>query len=66
MQVSRRLVSLLQTLAEQVPDQRREALTDRLNRTHTAISAAFTDPRDRAQTGTPDRQGLGASRTAGP
>lgn len=60
-QVSRRLVSLLQILIDEVPVTRRPALTERLQRLHQGIAETFTDPRDRAQAATPDRQGLGGS-----
>jgi uncharacterized membrane protein len=60
-QVSRRLVSLLQTLIDEVPVLRREVLAERLQRLHRAIAETFNDPCDRAQAATPDRQGLGGS-----
>jgi hypothetical protein len=62
MQVSRRLISLLETLKDQVPEQRRAALTDRLRKVHRAIPDAFNDPDDRTQAATADRQGLGGFR----
>ena len=61
MQVTRRLVSMLGTLADEVPEHRRAALTDRLRRIHHAIPEAFSDPDDRVQAATADRQGLGGS-----
>jgi uncharacterized membrane protein len=60
-QVSRRLVSLLQTLIDDVPQARRSALTERLQRLQRGIAETFTDPSDRGQAAAPDRQGLGGS-----
>ena len=62
MQVTRRLVSLLTSLADEVPEHRRADLTDRLRRVHHARPQVFTDPGDRTQAATADRQGLGGSR----
>lgn len=62
-QVSRRLVSLLHTLTDEVPETRRAVLADRQQRLQRLIAETFTDPSDRAQAAAPDRQGLGGLAT---
>ncbi len=61
MQVTRRLVSLLERLAAELPEPRRAAAADRLDRVRRAIPSAFSDPADRVQAGIPDPGGLGVS-----
>jgi uncharacterized membrane protein len=65
-QVCRRLVSLLETLIEEVPETRRPVLTERLQRLQRGMAETFTDPGDRAQAAMPDRQRLGGSTEATP
>lgn len=60
-QVSRRLVSLLNTLIDDVAETRRPVLTERLRRLQRDVAAAYTDPSDQAQAAVPDRQGIGGS-----
>jgi uncharacterized membrane protein len=65
-QVSRRLVRVLETLASVAPEDRRPAMADRLDRLQNAITAAYTDPADRAQAAAPDPHGLGGSSSLAP
>jgi uncharacterized membrane protein len=61
MQVTRRLISLLQRLIAELPEPRRAAAADRLDRLHRSIQQAYPDPGDQAQASIPDPQGLGMS-----
>jgi uncharacterized membrane protein len=60
-QVMRRMRALLQDLAQQVPQERRPALLQYLERVDKGIRRTFEDQDDRKDALDADRQGLGLS-----
>ncbi len=59
-QICRRLRALLEDLHDEVPEERRPAIEDRLRRLEEDVERSFPDPDDREEALTPDRQGIGS------
>jgi len=59
-QICRRLRALLEDLHDEVPEERRPAIEDRLRRLELDVERSFPDPADREEALTPDRQGIGS------
>jgi uncharacterized membrane protein len=64
-QVSRRLMALLEHLRDSVPAYRRPAVEEKLALVEASARRAFSDELDRAAAVTSDPQGIGSSRRAG-
>jgi len=63
-QVSRRLLALLNDLETISPEQRKSVIRDHIHRVELSIIRAFPDKEDRWEAGQLDRQGIGLTRTS--
>jgi uncharacterized membrane protein len=61
-QVMRRMHALISELVIVLPDERKAALEYWKQRLHSSVQRSFTDPEDKLDASTEDRQGLGTSR----
>jgi uncharacterized membrane protein len=61
-QVMRRMHALISELLIVLPDERKAALEYWKQRLHSSVQRSFTDPEDKLDASTEDRQGLGTSR----
>jgi uncharacterized membrane protein len=61
-QVTRRLLALLNDLEKIAPDSRKTSIRNHINRVDISINRSFSDNVDRAEASIPDRQGIGLTR----